>query len=677
MISNLPVIILTRFFYILFVMLLVFAVKSNAQQGGFMNHIPHGGGGGGTKDSLKHRTGQEDSITINFRYLDSSRYRKFDSSINDYSKRFLIPPNYLYLGNTGTAAKPFLFSPLMKPGWDAGFHSFDIYKLTLDDTKFFNTTRPYTELNFFLSSKQEQMVQVVHTQNINPNWNFAFQYRLLTSPGYFKNQNTAQSSYTLNSYYQSPNRRYHLFFALINNNIKAAENGGLKNPADLNDLTSYPDRSTINTPLGPVSPALTNPLTTSIVTGNQYKMRNFFLRQQYDLGKKDSVQTDSVTIHLFYPKLRLEHSFQLNSYTYEFIDNSVDAYNDTNFYRPFYNFLSMPATYKLQDKWNELVNDFSIYQFPDNKNPQQFFKVGASLQDLSGVFDGGTASYHNTWLHAEYRNKTRNQKWDAEAHGQLYLTGLNAGDYNAYISLKRLISKEIGFLQLGFQNVNRSPSYIFNPLSSFNIANVSGFNKENTTRFFASLEQPQHKLKLSGSYYLVTNYSYFSDYYHANQFSGVFTMLQVTAEKEIALTKRLQWITEVTVQQKAGNGPVNIPLVFGRSRIGYHGNLGYRNLSMALGLEARYNTPFKADGYSPLLGQFYYQDTATIRLKLPAINAYFNFRIKSFTAYIRAENLNTVRFKNGFGFTNNNFAIAGYPYPSMQIRIGIFWSFVN
>ena len=98
---------------------------------------------------------------------------------------------------------------------------------------------------------------------------------------------------------------------------------------------------------------------------------------------------------------------------------------------------------------------------------------------------------------------------------------------------------------------------------------------------------------------------------------------------------------------------------------------------LATGLEIKYNSPFKADGYSPVLGQFYYQDTATLKMRLPQINAYFHFRIKSFTAYVRAENLNTVRTKGGFGFTNNNEAVAGYPYPGLEIRVGFFWSFVN
>lgn len=671
---------LNRLIYITVFATLLLAATDAAAQRGIMSRIPRGigsGGGGGGRDSLKHRTGLEDSITISFRYLDSSRYQKFDSVINDFNRIFLVPYGYLYLGNTGSAAKSLAFSPQMNAGWDPGFHAFDIYRIRTDDSRFFSTTRPYTQLGYFLASKQEQLVQVLHTQNINPNWNFSFQYRLLNAPGSFKNQNTNQNSYRLNSFYQSPNRRYHLFFVMANNKIQAAENGGLKSVSALDDLPKNKDRIVIPTNLGTTSPGVVNAFNTSVGTGNKYKIFSFFLRQQYDLGQKDSIQKDTVIIRLFYPRLRLEHNFQLNNYTYLFSDNNVSYYNDTGFYRPNYNFLTVPATYKVQDKWNEIVNDFSIYTFPDSKNPQQFLKLGASLQNLKGVFDGGTAQYHNVWVHAEYRNKTRNQKWDALARGELYLTGLNAGDYNANVSLRRYVSKQLGWLQVGFQNVNRTPSFIFNPLSSFNLANVSGFNKENTTRIFASIEQPERKLRLTGSYYLLTNYTYFEQYYLAKQSSALFNVLQVNAEKEFKLTRHLQWIAELTVQQKAGNGPVNLPLLFTRQRIGYLGSLGFKNLLLATGLEFVYNTPYKADGYSPLLGQFYYQDSATVRLKAPVINAYFHFRVKRFTAFIRGENLNTVRIKNGFGFTNNNLAIDGYPYPGLNIRVGILWSFVN
>ncbi|MEN9571618.1 MAG: hypothetical protein RL172_2849, partial [Bacteroidota bacterium] len=45
--------------------------------------------------------------------------------------------------------------------------------------------------------------------------------------------------------------------------------------------------------------------------------------------------------------------------------------------------------------------------------------------------------------------------------------------------------------------------------------------------------------------------------------------------------------------------------------------------------------------------------------------------------YLRAENLNSISFVNGFGFIHNNFAAPHYIYPGMVIRFGIQWNFVN
>ncbi|HUR65610.1 MAG TPA: putative porin, partial [Chitinophagaceae bacterium] len=75
----------------------------------------------------------------------------------------------------------------------------------------------------------------------------------------------------------------------------------------------------------------------------------------------------------------------------------------------------------------------------------------------------------------------------------------------------------------------------------------------------------------------------------------------------------------------------------------------------------------------------FYQDSVTISNDLPDISAYVHFRIKPFKAFVRAENLNTGRkMRNGgFGFTNNNLVASGYPLPGLQIRLGIYWSFVN
>lgn len=667
---------------ILLLLVLSLSLCQAMAQNDILRRIPGAGGmrggrSGGTKDSLQHRNPAEDSITINFRYIDSSRLQKFDSSIFDFTNRYPMPWHHVHLGNQGTASRSLLFSPIESSGWDHGFHSFDVYNFKLAETRFYNTTRPYSEVGYLLGGQAEQMINLLHTQNLMPNWNMAVQYRLINSPGFFQNQNTNHNNYRVSSWYQSKNKRYQNFFVLLGNKLQASENGGIKLDGNYLDSIPFSQRATIPTQLGPNLPGSRNFFNTNIATGTKYTNATYLFRQQYDLGQKDSLVTDSTVIPLFYPRVRLEHTISYNTYHYRYQDNEPDS----TYYADHYNLILDSGSNRVyfRDRWRELMNDFSIYSFPDSKNPQQFFKVGIALQNLSGSFDTGLVNknYYNLEVHGEYRNKTRNQKWDVEAFGKFVINGLNAGDYDAYASLKRLISRRLGFLQVGFQNVNRTPSFIYDPLSSFNLTETgSDFNKENYIHLFGSILKPSKKFELSASYYLFNNFTYFEQIYKPAQASPLFNVLRISLQREFRLSKRFNWRTWTVVQQRAGDAPVNLPLLLTRNQIGYDGNLGFKNLLISLGLEFRYFTPYNAQGYAPLTGQFYYQDSSTIRMKMPEIAAFAHFRIKTFTAYFRAENLNSFEFARG-SFTGNNILTEGYPSPGLNIRLGVFWSFIN
>jgi len=151
--------------------------------------------------------------------------------------------------------------------------------------------------------------------------------------------------------------------------------------------------------------------------------------------------------------------------------------------------------------------------------------------------------------------------------------------------------------------------------------------------------------------------------------------LQLAANKKIPITKRWSLYSEATVQLTDASSPIRLPLVFTRNRLAYE-NLLFKNLYTCIGLEVRYYTPFKVYDYSPVMGQFFPQDSISISNR-PDINAFLHFRIRTFTGYIRLENLNTVNFSNGFGFTESNLAAPHYAYPGMLIRFGIQWNFVN
>jgi Putative porin len=559
----------------------------------------------------------------------------------------------------------------MKPGWDAGFHAFDVYHFTLENTRFFKTTKPFTQLGYQIASGKEQMVKILHTQSPRPNLNFGFEYRLISSPGFFVTQNTNINNYRLFSNYQGKRKRYAAYFTLVGNTVKNSENGGIKNDSLLSDK-EFSRRFTIPVNLGGDAAIQPNPFKSSVSTGNIYKEFTFFLRQSYDIGKRDSVAVnDSTTEYLFYPKLRFQHTFSYNTYSYQFKDVVADSVLYKNWYKIT---LKNPIdTLIVTDHWKVLTNDFSLLQFPDTKNSAQFLSAGARLENINGVFDSSSKSFYNIVLHGEYRNKTRNKLWDIIAKGEFYLNGINSGDYSAYGMLSRYLNKRLGSIRISFNNVNRSPSFIYTGFSSFNFGNTASYNKENIISLRASADNPF--VSLSFTNYLITNYIYFKDYHLTDQYTKLINLIQASVSKKIRVSKRWNWYTEVTLQQTDGGAPINVPFIFTRNRLAYEG-LFYKNLNLSAGLEFRYYTPYKEYNYSPVMGQFMPQDTVTAKNR-PDISGFMHFRIKTFTAYLRAENLNTIDFSNGFGFTKNNFAAPHYVYPGFIFRFGILWNFVN
>lgn len=620
----------------------------------------------GKNDSLKRRDPAEDSITIYYRIFDSTRIRYMDTSVNDFYRRFPLPYYMVHNGNSGNAARSYLFSAPMRTGFDIGFHAYDAYKFRIEDTRIYQTTRPYTELGYLLGSKAEQMIHILHTQNKGSNLNFGFEYRLINAPGILRNQNASHNNFRFHTYYNSNNRRYTLYLIFQNNRLRSSENGGILNETQLKEL-SFSDPFQLNTRLGDENRSTRSPFNTGIITGNDYKENTILIRQQYDLGQKDSLVTDSVTYKLFYPRFRLQHTFKYIKSSFVFQDRTADStsYNDYLFYTLDSNSVT---NIEFADRWREFNNEFAILTFPQKNNVAQFLKLGIALQNLRGEYSD-TQYLNNLYALAEYRNRTRNQVWEIEASGQLYLSGFNSGDYSAQLRLRRTISKNVGALELGFHNVSRTPSVIFFGRTSFPISTASTFSKENHTRVFAVYDNPKLALRLTGEYYLVSNYSYFDKFYHAQQEATLFNILHAAAEKKFRVFKNFNLHTEIHLQQATGTPPVNVPLIFTRNRFMYEGTLGFKNLRLATGIEVKYHTPYKADNYSPLIGQFVYQDTTTIS-NLPEVNVFAHFRIKTFKAFVRLENLNALG-------SRKNYTSRYYLYQPMWFRVGIWWGFVN
>jgi len=675
------VIVLTKKFVALILFLFCFQ-NTYAQLPGKLGNLQgmsggHSSGGGGDSITFEHRDDLKDSIKISYHYLNSLIRERIDSSVNDFGKFYSVPDGYVNLGNNGNAAFPILFTPFMQPGLDPGFHAFDLYKNDIGNTRFFNTTRPYTELGFLFGGAKEQLIKILQTQNINPGWNITLEYRLISSPGLFQTQNTNHNNYRFSSNYQGKRKRYSADFVLQGNKLGSSENGGIVADSFLQD-PARKQRFAVPVNLGNDT-TNQNIFSNAIATGNRYNDFNFLLRQSYDLGKKDSIIiNDSTTEYLFYPKLRFQYTLNYISSSYQFRDtlnNSEAAAVDSAFYKEHYDTAIKAGNgfnFSVKDKWKIVSNDFTIRQFPETKNQGQYIEAGVRVDNLSGHFYSGGKTFYNIVAHGAYRNKTRNRKWDADLHGEFYAAGFDAGDFNAYASVTRVLNKKFGEVKLSFQNTNRSPSYIYEGNSSFNFGNNLNTKNENITVLTAAAVNP--KFSLMARNISMTNYAYFKNFYQTDQFGGLINITQITASTKNKIVGHLNLYSDFTVQQTAGSNPIHVPLFYTSQRLALEGNY-FKNLNLSTGLQVNYNTPYKADNYSPIMGKFFPQDSITIS-NLPTINVFFNFRIKSFTAFLRVENLNTVSFPE-FEFTNNSFAAPLYPTPGFLFKFGIKWGFVN
>ncbi len=640
--------------------------------GGMGGGFGGGMGGGKSSDSLQKRDQLADSITLFYKLYNSNEVLQLDSSINDFFIHYPLPFTSYNLGNLGTAAKSYLFEPIQKGGFDAGFHAYDRYFYTLEGTPFYQTTRPYTDFGYLIGDKSEQMLEVKHTQNKKQQFNFSFEYRFSNSPGNVKNQNSNLNNMRITAHFQSKRKRYESFWVMLNNKAASSENGGLIKPSLLDSL-SLNNPYELETRLGVSGIAFSNPFNTAIATGNIYKSNTLLWRQTYDFGQKDSIVKDTMVIHLFYPRLRFQNEIKYENSEYSFSDKAPKAANYANYF----NFNTDTNTViKFVDAWSVLTNEFSIISYPQKNNANQFLQLGQGYSILNTTLSNQKKwSNYDIYSFGTYKNKTRNQLWDLFIAGKLFLNGYHAGDYDVQFYLSRLLSSKGNYLKLSFQNSNRTPSTNYLGITQFPLIALTGIQKENILNFSGETGNRKSGWKLAANYELINNFNYFSSGYQPAVYSKAFSYLRAQASNKIKLSTHWNWYNEMNVQVVDQSAPVNLPLLLTRQRLAFEGNF-YKNLFLSTGLEVIYHTDYKADDYMPLTGQFYIQNDYTLHNR-PTANAFLNFMIKRFRGYVRLENLNTLLSTSSAFGNRYNFSSRNYPGTGTWFRLGVRWNFIN
>ncbi len=615
---------------------------------------------------------KEEHAKIYFNYLNSAKSHQIDSSLEEFHRYQPVQPWWgADLGNYGSAIRNQFFTPFVPVGLSLCYHAYDMYLQSLDSMRFYNTTRPYSSFQYLLGSKTEQNASILHTQNITPNWNFAFNVRYNSAPGFFRYQKANNLSGMFNTNYLSTNKRYYVAMGFIMNKFNQSENGGIIDESQLTNA-DYNNRSIVDTKYGGAT-------STNSPVSNSQRVIDFYIQNNYSFGISDTLYNkDSTSMTLqFTPRFRIKHQLQFHSdrHTYKDILQTGDSARFANDNIGRFTFPISDSVYSEQ-KWFYVDNKFSLNGFIGKLKELVNIEAGiANRLDyfqtnyISGV---DKQSSIGNYLFGEIKKEAfQKGQWEYQANANFFFTGDAVGNFNLNASVGKDLGKW-GQFSGGFKQSLTNPAYSYTHFKTNYYGWDYSFDKMSVTQIWAKTNIQKINVELGATNTVLANYMYYNssnDSIRPTQQSTAFSVLQIYGRKQFK-HGIFRWDNEVAWQQATNGAPVHLPSLLIRERIGVVSPLFKSACIVAAGIEAKYNTPYYADGYTPYSNQFYLQDSQKNK-NVPEVLAYFNFKIKTFRAFVMFDQLQQLVSQKNIILT------PGYPSPSFLFRFGFNWILIN
>lgn len=660
---------------ILLTLLFYAPLKAQTQPG-----APLGLPGDKTNDSLQFGKSNTDdwhtseaNIKIRYNYLNSNQIHIPDTSIHIFHRKPYSQTWNVNLGNFGSPVRNLQFTPERRFGPTLGYNVFDVYRIQPDSLPFYNTTVPYTSFTYNLGSKLEQLLNVQHTQNIKPNWNFAFGYNKISSQGFFLLQRASHDGAYFSTNFESINHRYKLYSGFTYNKGIHDENGGIADTSQLAD-SNYNERSNIDINYANAVSGSGSAVPRSLVT-NAVRDYTFQLQHGYSWGKTDTLyNTDSTKITFIYtPRIGFSHEIRLSNQQYTYKDKKPDSLRYAPIIQERFLGDGTDSVFTRQ-KQNTLDNSILINGFVGKKDNQARFSAGAgvrldrfSTRFLEGaVFTDVTSNYIIGRLTKE---QTEIGPWFYSASAQFYITGAAAGNSLVHITAGKVLGTLFASANVGLQQNINNPAYNYTLYINQFDTITNSFKQESVTRVYGEIYSDKHHFHLAVNNYILANYLYMNAQKLPDQFGQTIHLLQLSGQKMIRW-KGIVLDNEVLFQQMSQGAPVNVPLFLAKHQLSYEKKVFRNALQIATGLEMRYHSPYYTANYSPVYNRFYYNGSYLL-VNDPVYALFFNFRIKRFRAYLMLDQMQQILDKK------NVLYAPGYPAPDLMIRFGFNWTLLR
>ncbi len=606
-------------------------------------------------------------------FKDSTKLDTLQENYHQYNPVFKNTITATYVGNYGT---PYLDNNFFNRNSDIDFYfsrTRENYFLTPQKVKYYNTRTPYTLLDFTQSEhrtrKNETRFNVLHTQNVKPWWNFTFRYDQARSQGQYKNQETKNNFVTLYSSYNKD--KYSIHGGFISNSLLNNENGGLHKNAN---LLEEPDTDFLNVNLTSVKNE----------TGSTY----FYTTGEYKLGRYENVVVagediseeedddeaeEQVEYKVFKPFAGVIYSFEYQNHKKDYVDKEdtisgffKNAYFGEDYSKDSIRFMMVRNVVQLKHYENpERKTSFGKRAFVGQEFVRAF-----SPGPVLNVYTPQTKRYSNVYAGGGIFRET-GKFWTWNFDGRIFLLGRNIGqtELNGIISKPLSIFKDsLASVKVKGSIVNLVPDYFQQEYYSNRIRWKNDLKMEQRMTANGVLEIPRRKLLLNASYSIINNFIYNNTEGIPDQFGGQLLVLSAYADKDFSF-RNLHLRTRVLWQKPSNEDILHLPDISAFVS-GYYKFVISKVLYTQLGFDARYNTAFYADAYSPVTGLFYLQNEVKTG-DYPFIDVYANLRLKRTKIFFKMMNVGT-EFINREYYTS-----PGYPMNRMTFRMGVAWTFYD
>ncbi len=526
--------------------------------------------------------------------------------------------------------------------------------MEIEDINYFHVPTPLSELFYKTAFEQGQILDAFFTINTSERFNFSIAYKGLRSLGNYLNALTSTGNFRLTTNYRSRNNKYNMRGHIVLQDLLNQENGGLTDE----DVARFEAGDEQVTDRSVFDPNFEN-------AENILEGKRFHLEHSYDLiSKKDS---------LSYSLLRINNTVSFEDKFYQF--DQTTAASD---------FFGEAFSTPINDKvtLEHFYSDIGV-SFSNNILGNLNFR--ATYNDINYGYNSLVLLNNETITN---RIKTNFLGFKAGYQKQLGAINLNAniganlsdeikGNYlDANISYR--MSDDLNLS--GGLNINsRLPNYnqllYQSDYTNYNWDNQGTFNNINTQQISITINSKKY-LKAKLDITNIDNHTYFNQENVVNnvkvikpvQYNSAIQYLRLKVQKEIRYGKFA--LDNTILYQNVSNGDniLNVPNFVTRNTLYYTDEVFKKALKFQAGVIFNYFTQYNANGYDPLLAEFYTQNDVKIG-GFPRLDFFVNAKVRQTRIFIKAEHFNS-------SFTGYNYFVApNHPYRDFTIRFGLVWNF--